>query len=91
MSRAKKTHFDRIVSQGCALCLRIGWGPTPAMIHHIRTGQGVSQRASHFLAIPLCQSCHQGPEGVHGDKSLLRVANVTELDLLADVIERLYQ
>lgn len=91
MNRSAKTHLDRIASQGCALCLRLGFGPTQAMIHHPRTGQGTAQRASHFLAIPLCESCHQGPEGVHGDKSLLRVANCTELDLLADVIERLYQ
>lgn len=91
MNKAARTHLDRIAAQGCALCLRLGYGPTPAMIHHVRTGQGMAQRASHFLAIPLCESCHQGPEGVHGDRSLMRVANVSELDLLADVIERMYQ
>lgn len=58
-------------------------------VHHIREGQGMAQRASDFLTIPLCPDCHQGRCGVHGDKSYLRARKLTELDMLANTIERL--
>lgn len=49
----------------------------------------MSQRASNWLAVPLCPSCHQGPQGVHGDKTMLRIMKMDELDMLADTIRRL--
>lgn len=58
-------------------------------MHHIREGQGMSQRASDFLTIPLCPDCHQGPQGVHGDRTLMRVYKLSELDMLANTIMRL--
>lgn len=89
MTKAERTHMDRVARMGCLLCQILGQGATPAAIHHIREGQGMNQRASHFLTIPLCRECHQGPQGIHGDKTLLRIAKVDELDLLAMTIERL--
>ena len=73
----------------CVLCETLGQGPAAAHVHHIREGQGASQRASDFLTIPLCPECHQGRHGIHGDRALLRVAKMTELDLLAVTVERL--
>ena len=49
----------------------------------------MAQRASNFLTIPLCQPCHTGPRGVHGDKSMMRQLKLSELDMLAWTIERL--
>ena len=49
----------------------------------------MSQRASDFLTIPLCPPCHTGPNGIHGNKSLMRIQKLDELDLLAATIERL--
>lgn len=91
MSTAKeKRHMARIAEMGCVLCERLGMAQSGrTYVHHIREGQGKSQRASAFLTIPLCYDCHQGREGIHGDRSLLRVAKCEELDLLADVIERM--
>lgn len=83
---AEKFHMERVARLSCALC-----GEYDVEVHHIREGQGMSQRASHFLTIPLCPGCHRGSCGVHGDKTLLRVHKVTELDLLAQTIERLCQ
>jgi hypothetical protein len=57
-------------------------------VHHIREAQGMSQRASDFLSIPLCYDCHQGPNGIHGDRALLRVLKCEELDLLAETYRR---
>lgn len=80
-----RAHIDRIKRMDCCLCGAIG----PSDAHHIREGQGMSQRAGDYLAVPLCKSCHQGPQGVHGDKTMLRVYKVEELDLLAITLERL--
>ena len=49
----------------------------------------MSQRASNFLTIPLCPGCHRGPSGIHGDRSLMRIQKLDELDLLALTIEAL--
>jgi hypothetical protein len=47
----------------------------------------MAQRASDFLAVPLCYECHQGPRGVHGDRSMMRLMKLTELDMLANTIQ----
>ncbi len=51
----------------------------------------MSQRASDYLAIPLCPDCHQGKSGIHGDRTLLRIYKTTELDLLAKTIRLLHE
>jgi hypothetical protein len=84
-----KAHKDQVAQLGCVLCDVLGSGYTPAQLHHIREGQGMAQRSSDWLVVPLCSSCHQGPYGVHGDQTMLKIAKVTELDLLAATLERL--
>jgi hypothetical protein len=49
----------------------------------------MSQRASHYLTVPLCPSCHRGPVGVHGDKAMMKVQKIDELDMLAMTIAAL--
>lgn len=86
MTKQERAHLSRLADLGCVLCLRLGFHGTPAEIHHIRTGQGMSQRASHYDAIPLCPRCHRGDDGLHGmgRKAFERFYGVTELELLAD-------
>lgn len=55
-------------------------------VHHIIVND---QPRNHFLTIPLCWSCHQGPLGVHGDKTFLRMLKMTEWSLLAFVMAEL--
>jgi hypothetical protein len=86
---AGKRHMGKVAAIACVLCRRLGYGMKRAEVHHIRTGQGGAQRASDFLTAAICRECHRGPLGIHGDKSLLRLAGVTELDLLADTIAEL--
>lgn len=76
--------MDRVAQLPCVCC-----GAHGVQVHHIREGQGMAQRASNFLVVPLCPDCHQGPSGVHGDKSLMRIQKLTELDMLAQTIEAL--
>ncbi len=80
----EKRHMERIKEMDCVLC-----GASGVDVHHIRSGQGLSQRASNYLVIPLCKSCHQGKNGIHGDRSMLRIFKVEELDLLALTLEKL--
>lgn len=89
MKNADKSHLSRVASLGCGLCRRIGYGETPAEIHHPREGQGMAQRASNWLAIGLCPEHHRGPRGIHGDRSVMRQIKCDEAALLADVIELL--
>lgn len=86
---AGRRYLGRVAALPCRLCLRLGQGVNASQVHHIRTGTGGGQRASHYLTAALCPVCHTGRHGLHGDKSLLRIAGVTELDLLADTIAAL--
>ena len=82
---AERRHMDRVAQLPCACC-----GVSGVHIHHIREGHGMSQRANNFLTIPLCPDCHTGPNGIHGNKSLLRIQKLDELELLAKTLEQLF-
>ena len=84
MNKAEKRYLGRVASLSCAVC-----GSEGVHIHHVREGQGMSQRAQNWLAIPLCPACHTGSHGIHGDRRLLKARKVDEIDLLAMTIERL--
>lgn len=92
MKNADRKHLDRVARLGCVLCDHLGLGATPAQVHHIREGQGMSQRASHFLTVPLCPAHHTGQQGLHGlgVRAFERTYGLTELDLLAMTINRLF-
>jgi len=61
----EKRWLDAVSQLGCVVCRNTGRGATPAEIHHIRAGQGMSQRASHLETIPLCVTHHRsGGNGV---------------------------
>jgi hypothetical protein len=78
------THLATIAAKPCILCRLLGLTQeSKTDAHHVRTGQGMSQRAGDYCVIPVCHDrCHQGPHGIHGDRSLLRQAKVSEMDLL---------
>ena len=80
----EKRYLDRVAQLDCVVC-----GAHGVHVHHLREGQGMGQRASNFLTAPLCPSCHTGPRGIHGDRSVLRQEKLDEMDLLARTIERL--
>ena len=88
-SPAERRYLGRVAELGCCLCRHLGLGTTPAQIHHIKEGQGLSQRAEHWLAVPLCREHHLGESGLHslGTKGFYTRYNLDELDLLAFTIE----
>ncbi|WP_255412984.1 Ref family recombination enhancement nuclease [Dyella sp. AtDHG13] len=81
---AEKRHMDRVARLPCACC-----GCYGVQVHHIRETMGMGQRASNWLVIPLCPSCHTGPKGIHGDRSMLKIIKADELSLLADTMRLL--
>ena len=89
-ARLAKEHLGRVKQLPCVLCAHI-YGDVVYGVdaHHIREGQGASQRASDFLTVPLCKEHHQGDTGVHGlgTKAFYMRYKLTELDLLAMTIE----
>lgn len=82
---AEKKYMGRVSALSCACC----GVPGHSQVHHVREGQGIAQRAANWLTIPLCQACHQGPKGTHGDKSLLRIYEVDEMSMLATTIQKM--
>lgn len=83
-TQAEKRYLDRVAELPCVLC-----GTEGVQIHHAREGQGMAQRAQHWLAIALCPDCHTGPTGFHGNRQRLKAQKVDEMDLLARTIEAL--
>lgn len=79
--------MGRVAALGCLLC------GMPAEVHHIREGQGMAQRASNWLTVPLCPEHHRGSEGLHGlgERGFERRHRMGELDLLAETISKLSQ
>lgn len=83
--------MGRVAELGCVLCRHLGYGPTPAHVHHIREGAGMGQRSPHFLTVPLCPEHHQGASGVHmlGPSGFYTRYKLDELDLLSMTIDLL--
>lgn len=90
MSRRSKTkaqsrHLERVASLGCVVCRNLGYGPSPAEIHHPRDGQGMGQRADDEDGIPLCAPHHRtGGYGVafHAGQRIWERQFGTEAELL---------
>ena len=57
-TKAERVHMGRVAALGCYLCRHLGLGDTPAQVHHVREGQGMAQRASNWLTVPLCEKHH---------------------------------
>lgn len=87
----ERRHMGYVAELGCCLCHHLGYGHTPGHVHHIREGQGMGERSSHFLTTCLCPEHHQGASGIHGlgTKGFYTRYKMDELDLLAMTIKQL--
>jgi hypothetical protein len=83
--------MGRVAELGCFVCHHVGYGHQPAQVHHIRAGQGMAQRAEHFMTVPLCDRHHanSSPDGIHGQRNEWKRHSLDEMDALAWTIERL--
>lgn len=84
---AEKRHLARVAAMPCCLCMFLGWGATPAEVHHVRVLHGWG-RSSHFATIPLCPFHHTDQrDGVHGmgREEFTEQYGISELELLEQV------
>lgn len=79
-TKDERRHFSLLADLGCILCRHLGYGPTPAEIHHIRRFGGKRDNAP---VIPLCPEHHRGNTGVHGlgRKQFEQRYGITEMEL----------
>lgn len=84
--------MGRVAAMGCIVCSEcLGIEGTPAIVHHLRTGQG-AQRAPHWWTMPMCPRHHQhSGEGVHdmGRPQFAAKFGKSEVELLLIVMDRL--
>jgi len=79
-----KQYKNKVASLGCILCRQ------PAELHHPRFSQGLAQRASDWLIIPLCTYHHRTGsfgQAIHNGKATFEKNYGKEADLLAKTIE----
>lgn len=89
---AEKKHMGRVAQLGCFMCHATGYGHEDAQVHHLREGEGMAQRGSNWLTVPLCDRHHSNasPDGIHGHRRAWKLAQLNEMDALAWTLERLY-
>ena len=81
-------HIAAVRRLDCVLCRHLDKKQErPTSAHHIRTGMGMAQRAGDYCVVALCYECQLGPLGIHGDRTLLQIGKVNEMDLLDMTIE----
>jgi hypothetical protein len=85
-------HMARVAALGCIVG-RLGWSAECSgrtCVHHIREGQGMTDRASDWLTLPVCEAHHDRfPFGVHYKRAFRTRTGMTELDLLGETIKAL--
>jgi hypothetical protein len=82
MTKAERIHMAKVAELGCLLC-----GAIPEL-HHIRSGQGLGQRASNFEVLPLCSLHHRtGGPGIafHAGRRTWEAQHGSERELLERV------
>ena len=91
-TKAEKAHMNRVQALGCIACRSQGYPDTPAEIHHVRDGQGLGQRNSHYNVLPLCPTHHRVGgigEAFHAGKQTWQQFWGSEEELLEQVRELL--
>ena len=86
-NKAEKNYMAAVADIGCIVCLNLGYGQSPAEIHHISTG-AKSKRASNFDIIGLCPNHHRlGGHGIaiHAGRKTWEARYGTENELMSQV------
>lgn len=88
---AERRYLSAVAEVPCVLCAALGQPGVAAEVHHLRAGQGMAQRSSHYTTAALCPACHRGGLGLHGNRSLLSIAKLTEMDLHALTVKAIFE
>jgi hypothetical protein len=87
MTQAECQHLSKVTELGCIVCFHQGQD-TPAEVHHMRSGLGMSQRATSFRVLPLCPIHHRiGGRGIafHAGRRSWETRFGSEEELLAQL------
>ena len=83
-TKAERDHMGAVAALGCVVCRNLGFGETPAEVHHIGNGT-LGKKASNYETIPLCDVHHRnGGHGVavHAGRKTFEARYGTERELL---------
>ena len=83
-TKAERDHMGAVAALGCVVCRNLGFGETPAEVHHIGNGT-LGKKAINFETIPLCDVHHRnGGHGVavHAGRKTFEARYGTERELL---------
>lgn len=71
-------HAGKVSELDCIVCEE----PGPSEVHEPEQGMW-------FISIPLCYSCHRGPEGWHGTRLRWNLRKMTELKAINETLRKL--
>ncbi|WP_353191395.1 Ref family recombination enhancement nuclease [Pandoraea pnomenusa] len=57
--KAEREHMGIVAGLSCIVCRNLGFGESPAEVHHVRFLAGGAQRSGHTNTIPLCPLHHR--------------------------------
>ena len=83
-TKAERDHMGAVAALGCIVCRNLGFGASPAEVHHIGNGT-LDKKASNYETIALCPSHHRnGGHGVavHAGRKAFEANFGTERELL---------
>lgn len=87
-----KTYLALVHDLPCVLCAARDMSQqTKTTAHHVRHGNGMGQRAADWNVCALCYDCHQGPQGLHGNRQRFKQAKWDEMDALAATSEAMWK
>ena len=79
-TKAEREWVSLVKQIACANCD----APGPVEGHHTKQSNAYSMAG-------LCSDCHRGPQGWHGDRTLMRIYKHDENDLISITVSRVYK
>lgn len=73
-------------------CICAAWGmpqTTPTTAHHVICGRYGQRKTPDIMAVPLCWFHHQGPDGIHSNRSSWVERFGPDVDYVAGTQDRL--
>jgi hypothetical protein len=58
-TKAEREHMGVVAGLACIVCRNLGFGESPAEVHHVRYLAGGGQRSGNLDTIPLCPLHHR--------------------------------
>ena len=77
---AAKAHMAAVARLPCVCC-----GAWPVSVHHVISGRYSQRKASDMETIPLCWNHHQGPDGIHTNKTKWQQSYGLDTDYLPQI------